>query len=112
MSNAQARSEEEIGRKWDRCLSNLLIKSGAGFGVEALFSLLVFSRRPWPIAFATGLGAGMAFSNCQHDFKRTNERVVVERVETGDSGVRGVSGDERKASGSTEEAENNQCSFH
>ena len=71
----------------------------------ALFSLLVFSRRPWPVAFATRLGAGMAFLNCQHDFKRTNERVVVERVETGDSGVRGVSGDERKASGSTEEAE-------
>ena len=47
----------------------------------------------------------MAFSNCQHDFKRTNERVVVERVETGDSGVRSVSGDEKKASGSTEEAE-------
>ena len=91
-------------------MSNLLIKSGAGFGVGALFSTARLHQTSvaYSLCHRTSTGAGMAFSNCQHDFKRTNERVVIERVETGDSGVRGVSGDERKASGSTEEAENNQ----
>uniref|UniRef100_A0A2K6GAJ7 MICOS complex subunit MIC10 n=1 Tax=Propithecus coquereli TaxID=379532 RepID=A0A2K6GAJ7_PROCO len=40
-------SESELGRKWDRCL-----------GI-----------RMWPLAFGSGMGLGMAYSNCQHDFQ-------------------------------------------
>jgi inner membrane organizing system protein 1 len=107
------RSEDEIGLKWDRCISDLLIKSGAGFGVGALFSLLLFKRRPWPIGLGTGLGAGMALSNCQHDFKRTNERVIIERIGGKEadphSSLSSESGDhsEDSAAAATDEAENN-----
>ncbi|XP_012495405.1 PREDICTED: MICOS complex subunit MIC10-like [Propithecus coquereli] len=41
-------SESELGRKWDRCLG---------------------MRRMWPLAFGSGMGLGMAYSNCQHDFQ-------------------------------------------
>lgn len=103
------RSEEEIGKKWDRCMSDLLIKSGAGFGVGALFSLLLFRRRPWPIAFGTGIGTGMAFSNCQHDFKRTSERVTIQRVdvEEKDWSSSNESGGDTRGATTTDEAENN-----
>ena len=26
--------------------------------------------RPWPVIFGTGVGLGMAFANCQHDFRQ------------------------------------------
>uniref|UniRef100_A0A8B9LAB6 MICOS complex subunit MIC10 n=1 Tax=Astyanax mexicanus TaxID=7994 RepID=A0A8B9LAB6_ASTMX len=44
---------EDSGRKWDRCVSDSAVKTG----------------RSWPIAFGAGMGLGMAYSNCQHDFK-------------------------------------------
>ena len=28
----------------------------------------MFTGRPWPLAFGAGVGVGMGFSNCQHDF--------------------------------------------
>ena len=64
-----SRSEEEIGQKYDKCITDLLIKSGAGLGVGALLSLVVFKRKVWPATLSTGVGIGMAISNCQHEFK-------------------------------------------
>uniref|UniRef100_A0A3B3SAE8 MICOS complex subunit MIC10 n=1 Tax=Paramormyrops kingsleyae TaxID=1676925 RepID=A0A3B3SAE8_9TELE len=46
-------SEKELGRKWDRCLADAAVKLG----------------RTWPISFGLGSGLGMAYSNCQHDFR-------------------------------------------
>uniref|UniRef100_A0A3Q1LSN3 MICOS complex subunit MIC10 n=3 Tax=Bos TaxID=9903 RepID=A0A3Q1LSN3_BOVIN len=46
-------SESELGRKWDRCLADAVVKIG----------------RMWPLAFGSGMGFGMAYSNCQHDFQ-------------------------------------------
>uniref|UniRef100_A0A3B5AI13 MICOS complex subunit MIC10 n=1 Tax=Stegastes partitus TaxID=144197 RepID=A0A3B5AI13_9TELE len=44
---------EEHGRKWDRCLADTVLKTG----------------RTWPLAFGSGLGVGMGYTNCQHDFR-------------------------------------------
>ncbi|XP_023407762.1 MICOS complex subunit MIC10 isoform X2 [Loxodonta africana] len=62
-------SESELGRKWDRCLADAVVKIGTGFGLGVVFSLTFFKRRMWPLAFGSGMGLGMAYSNCQHDFQ-------------------------------------------
>ncbi|XP_038404465.1 MICOS complex subunit MIC10-like [Canis lupus familiaris] len=45
-------SDSELTRKWDLCMADAVTKIGTGF------------RLP----FGSGLGLGMANSNCQHDF--------------------------------------------
>lgn len=36
------RSEDEIGRKIDRCLADGLLKTGGGLGIGIIFSVLLF----------------------------------------------------------------------
>ncbi|KAK3512552.1 hypothetical protein QTP70_016611 [Hemibagrus guttatus] len=60
---------DERGRKWDRCLADSAVKLVTGLSVGAVFSILLFKRRTWPIALGAGMGFGMACSNCQHDFR-------------------------------------------
>ena len=31
---------------------------------------MYFLGRPWPVAFGTGIGLGMGYSNCQNDFQQ------------------------------------------
>jgi inner membrane organizing system protein 1 len=66
------RSEDELGRKWDRCLSDTSIKIASGIGLGIVFSFVFFRRRPWPVAFGAGVGLGMGYANCQHDFMHPN----------------------------------------
>ncbi|KAF2453229.1 hypothetical protein BDY21DRAFT_356886 [Lineolata rhizophorae] len=63
-------SEALLNEKWDRCLSNLVVKSGLGLGFGVVFSLLLFKRRPWPAILGTGFGAGRAWEECDNSFKR------------------------------------------
>lgn len=37
-----ARSEDELGRKIDRCLADGLLKTGGGLGLGIIFSVLLF----------------------------------------------------------------------
>ncbi|KGB79186.1 hypothetical protein I307_05604 [Cryptococcus deuterogattii 99/473] len=59
-------SEDQIARKFDNCVADLLVNSGLGFGVGVVASVLLFRRRGWPVALSTGFGAGVAYSNCNY----------------------------------------------
>jgi len=61
-------SEDILGQKYDRCLADLLVKSGVGFSVGVVASVIFFRRRTWPIALSTGFGAGAAYADCDRTF--------------------------------------------
>ncbi|KAL3862202.1 hypothetical protein ACJMK2_008189 [Sinanodonta woodiana] len=70
MAETSVRSEDILGQKWDRCLSDTSIKLASGLGLGIIFSVVFFKRRPWPVAFGAGFGLGMGYSNCNNDFKQ------------------------------------------
>ncbi|CAB0038200.1 unnamed protein product [Trichogramma brassicae] len=47
-------TEEEVGRKWDRCFADAVFKLGK-----------------WPVITGAGFGLGMAYSNCENDINQT-----------------------------------------
>ncbi|KXX74989.1 MICOS complex subunit mic10 [Madurella mycetomatis] len=71
-SRAVARpvSEALLNEKWDRCLSNLIIKSSLGLGFGVVFSVLLFKRRAWPAFVGAGFGAGRAYEECNYSLKQ------------------------------------------
>ncbi|CAG8479384.1 7732_t:CDS:2 [Diversispora eburnea] len=52
-------SEEILNKKWDLCISNLLVKTGIGL------------KKSWPIAMSTGFGIGVSYAECQRTFNPT-----------------------------------------
>ncbi|KAL2123259.1 hypothetical protein VTJ04DRAFT_3714 [Mycothermus thermophilus] len=62
-------SEALLNEKWDRCLSNLIIKSTLGLGFGVVFSVLLFKRRAWPALVGVGFGAGRAYEECNYSLK-------------------------------------------
>ncbi|VDP95956.1 unnamed protein product [Echinostoma caproni] len=69
MSNS-AKSEDILGLRLDRCISDTLIKTGSGAFMGIIFSVLLAKSKPWPVVFGTGLGLGMSIANCNNDFKQ------------------------------------------
>ncbi|RDA87560.1 hypothetical protein CP532_3983 [Ophiocordyceps camponoti-leonardi (nom. inval.)] len=63
-------SEALLNEKWDRCLSNLLVKSTLGLGFGVVFSVLLFKRRAWPAFVGIGFGAGRAYEECNFSLKQ------------------------------------------
>ncbi|KAH9974008.1 DUF543-domain-containing protein [Lactifluus volemus] len=61
-------SEDIVAQKYDRCLADLLVKSGIGFSVGVVASVILFRRRAWPVALTTGFGAGVAYADCDRTF--------------------------------------------
>lgn len=59
-----------IDVQWDRCLSNLLVKSTLGLGFGVVFSVLLFKRRAWPAFVGVGFGAGRAYEECNFSLKQ------------------------------------------
>ncbi|KAI1335529.1 DUF543-domain-containing protein [Xylariaceae sp. FL0016] len=62
-------SEALLNEKWDRCLSNMLVKSSLGLGFGVVFSVLLFKRRSWPVLAGVGFGAGRAYEECNYSLK-------------------------------------------
>ncbi|KAI5853755.1 hypothetical protein BZA05DRAFT_394598 [Tricharina praecox] len=62
-------SEDLLSEKWDKCLSNLVVKSALGAGFGIIFSILLFKRRAWPVSFGLGIGAGRSYAECDQEFK-------------------------------------------
>lgn len=63
------KSEDEVGEKYDRCLTNTITHTAGGLGIGLLASLVFFRRKTWPITLGGGFGLGMAFGNCQSEFR-------------------------------------------
>ncbi|XP_043246112.1 MICOS complex subunit Mic10-like [Amphibalanus amphitrite] len=68
MAGADVRSEDLLGEKWDKCVADTIVKIGGGLAVGAVFSLMFFKRRAWPLTFGLGAGVGMGYANCQRSF--------------------------------------------
>ncbi|CAF4330204.1 unnamed protein product [Rotaria sp. Silwood2] len=65
-------SENKNGEKWDRCLTDSIITTASGLALGLVFSAVLFKRkhsRPWPVFLGTGIGIGMAYSNCQNELR-------------------------------------------
>ncbi|KAF9984176.1 hypothetical protein BGZ75_004253 [Mortierella antarctica] len=75
-SNNNIPSEDILSRKWDECISNVIVKSGIGLSVGIVASALLFKKRSWPISVSTGLGLGYALSQCERNFNPTLVPVV------------------------------------
>eukprot|EP00039_Didymoeca_costata_P026486 m.16000 g.16000 ORF g.16000 m.16000 type:complete len:80 (-) comp5557_c0_seq1:175-414(-) len=67
---ANDNKDDVYGAKFDRCAARAVTYTAVGVGFGALFSVVLFKRRPWPIAGGGGFGLGMAYSDCQHAFSR------------------------------------------
>ncbi|KAK8117307.1 uncharacterized protein PG998_005588 [Apiospora kogelbergensis] len=65
-------SEALLNEKWDRCLSNMLIKSTLGLGFGVVFSVLLFKRRAWPAFVGVGFGAGRAYEECNFSLRQAS----------------------------------------
>ncbi|XP_020606324.1 MICOS complex subunit Mic10-like [Orbicella faveolata] len=61
-------SEEELGRKWDRCFVDTTFKTVGGAVFGSIFSLVFFKRAAWPVTLGIGIGLGAGYSNCRHQF--------------------------------------------
>ncbi|KAH3672328.1 hypothetical protein WICMUC_004299 [Wickerhamomyces mucosus] len=55
-------SQSILNDRWDVVISNTIVKTGLGFGVGVLASVLVFRRRAFPVWLGVGFGLGRGFA--------------------------------------------------
>ncbi|CAB4253352.1 similar to Saccharomyces cerevisiae YCL057C-A Putative protein of unknown function [Maudiozyma barnettii] len=60
-----------LNDKWDLVLSNVLVKTGLGFGVGVAASVLFFKRRTFPVWLGIGFGVGRGYSEGDAIFRST-----------------------------------------
>ncbi|XP_067951239.1 MICOS complex subunit Mic10-like [Watersipora subatra] len=69
LNKTEMKSEDALGRMWDRCIADTIVKTGSGLAIGALASLAFFKRKPWPAILGVGIGLGHGVANCQNDYK-------------------------------------------
>jgi inner membrane organizing system protein 1 len=69
-------SEKLYNYAWSASLYHLLTKTVAGLGIGIGVSVLFFKKRTWPIAFTTGIGLGMAYSEATHIFWSVEQKLL------------------------------------
>lgn len=55
-------SRSLLNDKWDVVLSNLVVKTGLGFGAGVVASVLLFKRRAFPVWIGVGFGLGRGYA--------------------------------------------------
>lgn len=51
-----------LNDKWDVVLSNVVVKTGLGFGAGIVASVLLFKRRAFPVWLGVGFGLGRGYA--------------------------------------------------
>lgn len=62
---------------WTSSLYYMITKTVSGLGIGVFLSVLLFKRRTWPIAFTTGLGMGIAYSEATHAFWAVEKKLLM-----------------------------------
>ncbi|KAI6191961.1 MICOS complex subunit MIC10 [Aphelenchoides bicaudatus] len=70
MANQTLRSEDELGRKWDACIADGLLKITGGLAIGVIASAALFKGRTAPVWLGAGTGFGMSWQNCRHDLNQ------------------------------------------
>ncbi|XP_072153777.1 MICOS complex subunit Mic10 [Bemisia tabaci] len=75
-------SEEELGKQWDKCIYNGMVKMGGGLAVGLVASLLIYKSKAkrWPLILGTGFGLGFAYAQCQKDLNETLKPKMGQKV--------------------------------
>ncbi|XP_054159809.1 MICOS complex subunit Mic10-like [Oppia nitens] len=71
---AVIKSEDQLGRCWDKFAANSALKMGTGLAVGTVFSVLIFRRRVWPMVFGLGTGFGFAVNQLQTDLNQWSNK--------------------------------------
>lgn len=67
---AQGLPDDALGKKWDKCAYDLLVKVGGGLAVGGVGSLILFKRKAWPLLVGSGFGIGLAYGNCEKEISQ------------------------------------------
>lgn len=55
-------SQSILNDRWDVVISNTIVKTGLGFGVGVLASVIAFKRRAFPVWLGVGFGLGRGYA--------------------------------------------------
>eukprot|EP00457_Paulinella_chromatophora_P020228 gb/GEZN01022182.1/.p1 GENE.gb/GEZN01022182.1/~~gb/GEZN01022182.1/.p1 ORF type:complete len:101 (+),score=15.77 gb/GEZN01022182.1/:34-336(+) len=73
-------SEFQPTKKWEKCAENAIIKTGTGMLVGGAFSLVLMGSprtRIFALGFSGGIGAGLAWADCNRSFNGDTQPITV-----------------------------------